>query len=90
MNYDSSLFFGGGGFGGINKSKVVKTVFVPIITPTQPKTTITEHVYKEPITRKRTVRKRATKKKAPKKTTKKRQPNNLQSKKTKIEKFINF
>ncbi len=92
MNNDNSLFFGGGGFGGINKAKVMKTVFVPISKPTQPINASNEHVYKEPIIRKKTIRKSSSKKKA----AKKRQAKNLvkkkktQAKKSKIDKFQNF
>jgi len=92
MNNDSSLFFGGGGFGGINKARVMKTVFVPISNPIQPKNTITEQVYKEPITRKRAVRKTDSKrKKVTKKSPKKQQQSKKQqAKKNKIDKFPNF
>ena len=67
MNNDNSSLFGGGGFGGINKARVMKTVFVPISKPTQTNNSGIEQVYKEPITRKRTIRKRASKKKTQKK-----------------------
>ena len=93
MNNDNSLFFGGGGFGGINKSKVMKTVFVPFSKPTQPINTSIEHVYKEPIIRKKTIRKSSSKKKI---VAKKCQAKNLvkkkksQAKKSKIDKIPNF
>jgi len=93
MNNDNSLFFGGGGFGGINKAKVMKTVFVPISKPTQPINTSIEQLYKEPIIRKKTIRKSPSKKKI---VAKKRQAKNLvkkkksHAKKSKIDKFQNF
>ena len=94
MNNDNSLFFGGGGFGGINKARVMKTVFVPISKPTETNNASKEHVYKEPITRKRTIRKRASKKKSEKKgQTKIRVKNQVKKtkpKKNKIDKFQNF
>ena len=92
MNNDSSMFFGGGGFGGINKARVMKTVFVPISNPIQAKNTVSEQVYKEPITRKRAVRKSDSKnKKVTKKSTKKQQQSKKQqAKKNKIDMFPNF
>ena len=67
MNNDNSMFFGGGGFGGINIARGMKIVFVPISKPTQTNNAGKEQVYKEPITRKRTIRKRTSKKKSQKK-----------------------
>ena len=94
MNNDNTQFFGGGGFGGINKARVMKTVFVPISKPTQTNNAVNEQVYKEPITRKRTIRKRAPKKKAQKKRQSKiqvkTQVKKTKPKKNKIEKFQNF
>ncbi len=97
MNNDNSLFFGGGGFGGINKAKVMKTVFVPISKPTQSISPSKEQLYKEPMIRKKTISKSSSKKKVAKKiVAKKRQAKNLvnkkktHSKKNKIDKFQNF
>ena len=93
MNNDNSLFFGGGGFGGINKAKVMKTVFVPISKPTEPINSSKEQLYKEPIIRKKTIRNSPSKKKI---VAKKRQAKNLvnkkktHSKKNKIDMFQNF
>ena len=98
MTNDNSLFFGGGGFGGINKAKVMKTVFVPISKPTQSISPSKEQLYKEPIIRKKTIRKSPSKKKivAKKIVAKKRHAKNIvnkkktHSKKNKIDKFQNF
>ena len=42
-------FFGGGGFGGINKARVAKTIYVPVVNSAHSSTVQPEHrVYKEP------------------------------------------
>ena len=69
MNNDSTLFYGGGGIGGINKTKTIKTVYVPIAKPIPPKENIanTGIVFKETTAKKTAVRKRATKQQLAKK-----------------------
>ncbi len=69
MNNDSTLFYGGGGFGWINKAKTIKTIYVPIARPNPSTENIanTETVFKETTAKKRAVRKRATKQQLAKK-----------------------
>ena len=78
MDNDSYMFYGGGGFGGVNKAKEVRTVYVQMAHPrleTETATSSTnEPVYKDQKPKRKQVKKRKAKR----------------AKKQKIQKYSNF
>lgn len=78
MDNDSYIFYGGGGFGGVNKANPLRTVYVhmtvPPIEPAPTTSSAIDKVYKEQKPKRKPVKKRKL----------------IRAKKTKIVKYSNF
>ena len=90
QNYDYN-FYGGGGFGGINKPKVTKSIIVPVTVSAIPTSSTTDScVYKAKKTKRRVkVRKSNTKKSSPSIKAKKRK-SHKKIKSSKVPKKLRF